>query len=196
MSRKVRVTNRINAYCERFPSAASRASVRSELRQAHGYLPLSEWTESTFQSRLRELQGRLKTQSVILKFQRLHRFFTWEIEQGNRRNNPIRLESLPRHRNMRAPNALTHNEVQRLYKMIPASSWIGLRDRLAMSLMLVHGYRISTIVGMNWTDFETRGDGFYVSTSAKNGVLQSRRVRADVQRIFDKFERKTLECRR
>ena len=195
MSRVLRVEKRMAAYCERFPSEASRASIRSELWQAHGYCSLPRWSEVTFQERLRELQGQLKTQSIILKFQRLHRFYEWEIEQGFRRTNPIRLESLPKHRNMRAPIALSHKEVVRLYNVIPGRSWIGLRDRLAMSLMLVHGYRISTIVGLNWNDFEKHNDGFYVETSAKNGVLQTRRVRMDVQKVFEKFERKTLEHR-
>lgn len=192
MSRKVRAEKRIGAYCERFPSEASRASLRSELVQAHRYYPLPRWTEGVFHERLRELQTTLKTQSVVLKFQRLHRFFEWEIEHGHRRQNPVRLESLPKHRNMRAPNALTHKEVQRLYTVMPRRSWIGLRDRLAVSLMLVHGYRISTIAGMNWEDFDRRFDGLHVKTSAKNGVQQSHRVRMDVQKVFEKFERKTL----
>jgi site-specific recombinase XerD len=195
MSQKGKIENRINSYCARFPSAASRASIQSELRQAQAYHPLTKWTEATFQSRPRGLQCQLKAQSVILKFQRLHRFFEWEIEEGFRRKNPIRLESLPKHRNMRAPNALTHKEVVRLYDTIPGKSWIGLRDRLAVSLMLVHGYRISSIIGLNWDDFQKRNDGFYVGTSAKNGVEQSRRVRMDVQKVFEKFERKTLEYR-
>jgi integrase len=195
MSQKGRTENRINSYCARFPSSASRASIQSELRQANVYYPLVKWTEAIFQERLRELQSHLKPQSVILKFQRLHRFFDWEIEQGFRRKNPIRLESLPKHRNMRAPNALTHKEVVRLYDVIPGRSWIGLRDRLAVSLMLVHGYRISSIIGLNWDDFQKRNDGFYIATSAKNGVEQSRRVRMDVQKVFEKFERKTLEHR-
>lgn len=195
MSKKGRTANRINSYCGRFPSSASRASIQSELRQAQAYHPLSKWTEAVFQKRLRELQGQLKAQSVILKFQRLHRFFAWEIEQGFRQKNPIRLESLPKHRNMRAPNALTHKEVVRLYDVIPGRSWIGLRDRLAVSLMLVHGYRISSIIGLNWDDFQKRSDGFYIATSGKNGVEQSRRVRMDVQKVFEKFERKTLEHR-
>jgi integrase len=195
MSQKGRVENRINSYCARFPSSASRASIQSELKQAQAYRPLPKWTETVFQERLRELQGQLKVQSVILKFQRLHRFFDWEIEQGFRRKNPIRLESLPKHRNMRAPNALTHKEVVRLYDTIPGRTWIGLRDRLAVSLMLVHGYRISSIIGLNWNDFQKRNDGFHIATSAKNGVEQSRRVRTDVQKVFEKFERKTLEHR-
>jgi len=186
---------RMKAYVERFPSSASRASIRSELLQANGYCPLPRWTEATFQRRLRELQGQLKAQSVILKFQRLHRYFAWEIEQRCRRTNPIRLESLPKHRNMRAPSALTHKDVQRLYEVMPRSSWIGLRDRLAVSLMLVHGFRISTIAGLSWCDFERRSDGLYLATSAKYGVQESRRVRMDVQKVFEKFERKTLEHR-
>lgn len=186
---------RMKTYVERFPSEASRASIRSELLQANTYCPLSRWTEATFQRRLRELQGELKPQSIILKFQRLHRYFTWEIEQGCRRINPIWLESLPKYRNMRAPSALTHKDVQRLYEVMPRSSWIGLRDRLAVSLMLVHGYRISTIAGLSWCDFERRSDGLHIATSAKYGVQESRRVRMDVQKVFEKFERKTLEHR-
>lgn len=193
MSRKVSREKRINVYVERFPSESSRATIRSELYQANEYCPLGKWSEAIFQTRLRELQATLKTQSIILKFQRLHRYFTWEIEQGCRRTNPIRLESLPKYRNMRAPSALTQKEVQRLYEVTSRASWIGLRDRLAMSLMLVHGYRISTIVGLNWSDFERRSDGLYIATSAKYGVQQSRRVRMDVQKVFEKFERKTLE---
>lgn len=182
-------------YVGRFPSEASRASLYSELTQANEYRPLSKWTEATFQARLRELQERLKTQSIILKFQRLHRYFAWEIGQGYRRQNPIRLESLPKHRNMKAPTALTQKDVQRLYDVTPRHSWIGLRDRLAISLMLVHGYRISTIVGLNWQDINRRTDGLHLATTAKYGVQQSRRVRMDVQKIFEKFGRKTLEHR-
>ena len=193
MSRKMTAKSRMNTYVERFPSESSRATIRSELYQANEYCPLSMWLEAIFQKRLRELQATLKTQSIILKFQRLHRYFTWEIEQGYRRTNPIRLESLPKYRNMRAPSALTQKEVQRLYEVTPRGSWIGLRDRLAMSLMLVHGYRISTIVGLDWADFERRSDGLYITTSAKYGVQQSRRVRMDVQKVFEKFEHKTLE---
>jgi site-specific recombinase XerD len=141
------------------------------------------------------LQVGLKQQSVIIKFQRLHRFFDWQIEQGHRKSNPIRVESLPRHRNMRAPNALTQTEVEKLYAVIPRTSWIGQRDRLAISLMLVHGFRISTIVALNWSDFEKRNDGVYIGTSAKNGVLRLDRLRPDVTKVFEKFEATTSEVR-
>lgn len=193
MSHKLGPKARINEYLERFPSTASRAALRSELLQANDYRQLSRWSEATFQKRLGELRATLKTQSVILKFQRLHRYFSWEMERGLRLTNPIRVESLPKYRNMRAPSALTQKDVKRLFDKVPQNTWIGLRDRLAMSLMLVHGYRISTIAGLNWTDFERRSDGLYVVTSAKYGVQQSRRVRMDVQKVFEKFERKTLE---
>lgn len=195
MSRMVQIEKQIEGYCDRFPSAASRASIKSELRQANEFENLNRWTEATFNARLRDLQSRMKPQSIIIKCQRLHRFFEWQIEQGLKRKNPIRLESLPKHRNMRAPNALTQKEVEKLYGVIPGRSWIGLQDRLAIGMMLVHGYRISTIVGLNWDDFETRTDGFYVGTSAKNGVLRINQVRPDVKKVFEKFEQKTMECR-
>lgn len=180
--------NRIKRYCERFPSKASRNSLASELRQANEYKALPKWNQRTFMARLRELEGSHKPQSIILKFQRLHRYFEWEISHGFRKSNPIDLSVLPKHRDMRAPQALSNSDVTNLYKVIPSNSFVGLRDRLAISLMLVHGYRISSIVGMNWSDFEYRNSDLYVSTLAKNGVVQSRKIRSDVKGVFEKYQ--------
>ena len=179
---------RIAQYCNRFPSEASRATLLSELRQAQAYKPLAKWTVRIAQKRLRELEGKLATRSIVLKFQRLHRYFQWEIDNKYRKSNPVELSALPKLRDQRAPMALNANEVKKLFSIVPTREWIGLRDKLAISMMLVHGYRISTIVNMDWEHLDQRNDGLYLSTWAKNGVLETRRLRSDIAGLVLKYK--------
>ena len=96
---------------------------------------------------------------------------------------------------MSAPQALTAAEASRLIDSVPKSTWYGLRDYFALCLMLLHGYRISTVTGMNWEDFEDRGDGLYLRTLAKNGVIQSKKLRPDLTQVYGKFKTRTERAR-
>jgi integrase len=189
------IQKRIESFCGRYPSEASRSAFRSELKQAHLYTPLSKWTQAVALERLRELQGTHSARSICLKFQRLHTYFNWEIENGLRKSNPVDLKTLPRVRDMSAPQALTADEASRLIDSVPKSNWYGMRDYFALCLMLLHGYRISTVTAINWEDFEDRGDGLYLRTLAKNGVIQSKRLRTDLTHVFEKFKTKTERAR-
>lgn len=189
------IQNRIDEYCARYPSEATRSAFRSELRLAHEHLPQKKWSQSVALERLRKLQGTHSMRSICLKFQRLHTFFNWEIDKGFRKTNPIDLKTLPRVRDMSAPQALTSAEASRLIDSVPKSTWYGQRDYFALCLMLLHGYRISTVTGMNWEDFEDRGDGLYLRTLAKNGVIQSKRLRPDLTQVYGKFKTRTERAR-
>ena len=195
MKSAVTTSKRIEAFCLRYPSEATRAAFRSELHQANRHLSLKRWDSVSALARMRELQTQVSTRTLILKFQRLHTYFRWEIEQGYRKQNPIDLKALPKLRDMRAPQALTTDEVHQLLRVIPKATWHGARDHLAVSLMLVHGYRISTIVGMNWEHLVKRSDGVYLQTNAKNGVLTSRKLRPDVSALVCKFQKFTEASR-
>ena len=105
--------------------------------------------------------------------------------------NPIDTRILPKFRDDRSPVALTIDETQKLLKQIPRANFIGCRDRSAISLMLVHGLRINTVCNIKWSDFEKRGDTYFIHTKSKGNVMTSRPLRTDVASQLLKLYEKT-----
>ena len=151
------------------------------------------WNETTGIKFIRslELKG-LTPGSIKTKAQRIKRFFEWAIKNKHLEcTNPIDNRILPKFRDDRSPVALTIDETQKLLKQIPRANFIGCRDRSAISLMLVHGLRINSVCGIKWSDFEKRGDTYFIHIKTKGNVMTSRPLRSDVANQLLKFYEKT-----
>lgn len=184
---------RILTYCQSFPSETTRYVSRLELLKANENKPLTEWNAAYGTKYIRGLEGRISPSSLLVKGRRLHGFFNWEIRQGFRSGpNPIDVTVLPKCRDNRSPQVLSENEIQKVLSKIPKKTWLGVRDQTAISLMLICGYRISTVTGLNWEDLEKRSDGWVLHTRAKGNVQSARLIRPDLAKLLLKYKSLTL----
>lgn len=183
---------RIQTYCNGLPSASSRYVTFRDLTRANAYKPLSKWTEADSLAYIRKLETRLKASTVLVQGRKLHAYFQWECDSIKRKQNPVVLKSLPKARDQRKPDALTASETHQLLKKVPKSTWLGARDRLAIALMLINGYRISTVTSLRWSDLEKRAEGWFLHTTGKGGVQTTRLVRSDLIQEFNRYHKLTF----
>ena len=183
----------IKLYSEGLPSPVSRYIIYRELIAAHEWSKLGKWHEQTGINYIRSLEIKnLSPSTIKTKALRVKRFFTWAIKNKHLKGaNPIDDRFLPKFRDDRSPQALTIDETQKLLKQIPYATWIGSRDKAAITLMLVHGFRINTVCQMKWSDLERRGDTYYMHTKSKGNVMTSRPIRTDVIEQLKKLHFKT-----
>lgn len=184
---------RIDSYSLGFPSENTRYVTRLELIGANKVSPLSKWTVDYGTKYIRSLQSKVSPSSLIVKGRRLHGYFNWEIRQGLRSGlNPIDPRVLPKVRNTRSPQVLNENEINQLIKKIPKATWTGLRDHTAISLMLICGYRISTVTALNWCDLQKQNGDWVLNTKSKGNVYSSRKMRPDLVKLLLKYKAQTL----
>lgn len=195
MNKKLNTQIRIERYCNTLASHTTRYATMIELQNAHKIKALSKWTESFATKQVRYWQQSLKGNTVLLKARRLKLYFDWEINQGLRKINPINMKAVPKVTDERAPQALTKLEAQKLLKQIPRHTWIGLRDRLAVSLMLIHGLRISSVISLKWDDVVLRNGETFINIWSKGGKLETKRLRNDVASLLWELNDKSFEAR-
>ena len=184
---------RILTYCDSFPSETTRYVTRLELLKANRVKPLSQWASEFANKYIRSLEPQVSPASLLVKGRRLHGYFNWEIRNGYRKGlNPIDCRTLPKNRDKRSPQVLTESEIQKMLSKIPRATWLGTRDRAAISMMLLCGFRISTVTALNWSDLEKRNDGWVLHTKAKGNVRSSRLVRPDLAKLLLKYKSLTL----
>lgn len=78
----------------------------------------------------------------------------------------------------------------------------GARDHLAVNLTLVHGFHISTTIGIEWEHLEERGDATYLTSRAKNAPVFTSSPRSNrklstrsLRRRIDSYTNKAqLKC--
>lgn len=177
-----------------YPSQISRYIMERELKQANARLNILKWKPNDGMIYLRELESKgLNPSSIKTKVLRLSKFYSWLIENGHYKGiNPIPVKSIPKFRESRTPQALTHAETVKLLKSVPSATWIGCRDRFALALMLIHGLRIGTVCNMEWDHIEKSGRDWIIKTKGKGGVYSSRILRPDVADLMKKFYFKTF----
>ena len=183
----------IKTYSEGLPSPVSRYVLYRELTTANDWCDVTRWNELKGITYIRSLEAKgLSPGFVKTKAQRVKRFFDWAIKNKHLKIlNPIDNRLMPKFRDDRSPQALTTDETNQFVKKIPSATWIGCRDKSAISLMLVHGLRINSVCTLKWSDLEKRSDGFYIHIKSKGNVMTSRPLRGDVTNQLLKLYKKT-----
>ncbi len=183
----------IKSYVNTLPSASTREVAGRELRLINTFKPLLSWSQADSISYMRHIQKTLQPSSVNTRMNRIRLFFEFHIDEGNyKKPNPVIKKMIPKFRDEKEPQVLTKDEVKLFLKKIPKGTWLGMRDRCAVGLQLIHGFRISTVLSMDWDHLEKRGADWYIYTKGKGCVTGARRLRPDMVAQLSKFHQQTF----
>ena len=178
------VTSRTNAYRE--------IHRRELVKIAHDFRAFP-CTEAGVLKAIRKWESEgLKTSTIKTRMSRLQVFFKLGVKQGHFKSNPVNFEFAPKINDQRAPQGLSKIEVDHLIKQVPKQTWLGQRDRLILALMITNGYRISTIAKIKWNDFYYQSGELYLNTWEKGNKLNTKRIRPDVAKMLDEYQRITF----
>lgn len=180
-------------YSQGFPSATSRYVIYRELIRANAWYELKNWDESVGLKYIRYQEDKgLSPFSIKIKAERVSRYFDWLIKNKNfKKSNPINKRFVPKFRDERTPQALTIDETKLFLKQIPQATWIGCRDKTAISLMLVNGLRIGSVCSLRWSDIEMKNNQMQINIKSKGNVMSTRQLRPDVVEQLKKLYLKT-----
>ena len=103
----------------------------------------------------RKEKDRIGPRSAAKVISCLRTFFRFIIAEGMRSDNPAALLESPR-KNVRLPQTMNREEVERVLDVINTGNLLGQRDRCLFEMIYSSGLRISEAVGLNVQDIDFR----------------------------------------
>ncbi len=91
--------------------------------------------------------------TIVRRLSSLRTFFKYAFSQGHITSNPMEDIESPK-LDKRIPKSLSYDQVQRLFDMPDANTYLGFRDRCIMELFYSSGLRVSELVGLSRPDLD------------------------------------------
>ena len=99
-------------------------------------------------------QKQVTKRTILRRLSALRSFFKYLLKEGAISHNPLEEIDAPKLEKT-IPAPLTREEIDRLFQQPDTQMFLGFRDRTMMELFYSSGLRISELVGLNRTDFDT-----------------------------------------
>lgn len=131
-------------------SANTQAAYRRDLRSLASFCPLADLSEQAVQDFLLQRQSALRASSLNRLISVLRRFFRWQLQMGQRMDDPMRRVRAARQPD-RFPKAPTEAQVEALLASPDLDHPRGLRDRTMLELMYGTGLRVSELTELSMT---------------------------------------------
>lgn len=138
-------------------SANTQAAYRRDLIRLASFCPLSVLSERSIQDFLLARQTALRASSLNRLISVLRRFFRWQLQMGQRGDDPMRRVRTARQPD-RFPKAPTEAQVEALLASPDTEHPRGLRDRSMLELMYGTGLRVSELTELSMTSV-SQGEG-------------------------------------
>jgi len=131
-------------------SLNTQAAYRRDLISLAVFCPLSALSEQSIQEFLLARQSALRASSLNRLISVLRRFFRWQIQRGQRADDPMRRIRAARQPD-RFPKAPSEAQVEALLASPDVDQPRGLRDRTMLELMYGTGLRVSELTELSMT---------------------------------------------
>lgn len=147
----------LNLKPEQLPEKICHLSSYEERNQEHDrHFCLNEIDRKIIRNYLAYLtENKMKKRTIVRRLSSLRTFFKYCINQKLLENNPSSELESPK-LDKRIPISLTYEQLQRLFDQPDRESYIGLRDRCIMELLYSSGLRVSELVALNRSDFNSK----------------------------------------
>lgn len=99
-------------------------------------------------------QKQATKRTILRRLSALRSFFKYLLKEGAISQNPLDEIDAPK-LEKKIPAPLTRNEIERLFLQPDTQTFLGFRDRCIMELFYSSGLRISELVGLDRSDFDT-----------------------------------------
>ncbi|MFB6348624.1 site-specific tyrosine recombinase XerD [Moraxella marmotae] len=111
--------------------------------------PVNQWTDNDVQNHLLKLQQAGKSErSMARSLASLRQFFLWQIEMGQRDDNPCHTIKTPKI-GKSLPKTLSESQVAALLSAPDVGTLLGLRDKAMLEVLYACGLRVSELTGLS-----------------------------------------------